>query len=62
MCIAVGVVLWEVALLVYVVQGMPVEAVPGEYGDLYVRSTPMSPEAWEQMKQLFRMVMGGAIV
>ncbi|EER10796.1 heat shock 40 kDa protein, putative [Perkinsus marinus ATCC 50983] len=39
-------------------KGMPVEAVPGQYGDLYVRSTPMSPETWEQMKQLFRMVGG----
>ncbi|KAF4731600.1 DnaJ sub B member 9 [Perkinsus olseni] len=39
-------------------KGMPVESVPGEYGDLYVRSSPVSQETWDQLKQLFRMVGG----
>ncbi|KAF4659946.1 hypothetical protein FOL46_006367 [Perkinsus olseni] len=39
-------------------KGMPVESVPGEYGDLYVRSSPVSWETWDQLKQLFRMVGG----
>ncbi|KAF4759503.1 hypothetical protein FOZ63_027906, partial [Perkinsus olseni] len=39
-------------------KGMPVESVPGEYGDLYVRSSPVSWETWDQLKHLFKMVGG----